>query len=82
MKKTAEFPLDLMPLAAVQTPQEAGELAKGFHDVLIMYAAGGEAKVLESLVSPQKWHLLFVRHRSGPVYLWYEIAHPDRKSVV
>jgi len=40
-----------------------------------MYASSGGLDALEKLTSPDKWTIMFVRHRSGPVYLWYEIAH-------
>ncbi|MCU0248524.1 MAG: hypothetical protein MUC42_18310, partial [Bryobacter sp.] len=48
-----------------------------------MYAAGGRVQTLEALAKPDKWNLMFLRHRSGPAYLWYEIAHPRflRKTV-
>jgi hypothetical protein len=82
-KASVNFPLELLPLATAQSPEAASDLAKRSHDVLLLYAAGGEAKTLAALASPDKWNLMFVRHKSGPVYLWYEIAHPIllRKTV-
>ncbi len=83
MRKMAEFPLSLLPLASVKTLDEAAAIAKGAQDVTLVYAAGGGTNVLEALTSPERWNLIFLRHRSGPVYLWYEIAHPRylRKTV-
>jgi hypothetical protein len=83
MKKAAEFPLEILPLAPVKTVDEAAAVAKGAHDVTLVYAAGGGTGVLEALTSPERRNLIFLRHRSGPVYLWYEIAHPRylRKTV-
>ncbi len=83
MRKGADFPLEVLPLAAVKTLDNAAGVAKGDHDVTLAYAAGGGAGLLEALTSPERWNLLFLRHRSGPVYLWYEIAHPRylRKTV-
>jgi len=75
MKASADFPVEILPLATAITPDEAGVLANGDSDVIISYAAGGGLKVLETLAAPGKWNLMFLRHRSGPVYLWYEIAH-------
>lgn len=77
------FPLEILPLASVRTAEEAAKVAQGDHDVLLMYAAGGGVNVVEALTVPGKQTLMFVRHRSGPVYLWYEIAHPRylRKTV-
>ena len=68
--------LEILPLAAVQTREEGAKVAQGAHDLTLIYAAGGGTDVQESLAAPGKWTLMFVRHRSGPVYLWYEIAHP------
>jgi hypothetical protein len=83
LKKTAEFPLEILPLAPVKTVDDAAQVAKGAHDVTLVYAAGGSTAVLEALTAPDRYNLLFLRHRSGPVYLWYEIAHPRyvRKTV-
>jgi L-fucose isomerase-like protein len=80
---SADFPLEILPLAAVQTSEEATSVARSQYDVLLMYAAGGSAHLLESLTVPERWNLMFLRDRSGPVYLWYEIAHPRylRKTV-
>jgi hypothetical protein len=83
MKKSAEFGLEVLPLQAVKTIDEAAAIAKGPQDVTLVYAAGGNASVLEALTSPERYNVIFLRHRSGPVYLWYEIAHPRfiRKTV-
>ncbi len=75
MKASADFPVEILPLATATTADEAGGLVKGDSDVIISYAAGGSLKALEILAAPGKWNLMFLRHRSGPVYLWYEIAH-------
>ena len=83
MSKDAGFPLEILPLAAITTAVQAAELAKGQQDVTLMYAADGGGNIYEAMTAPSKWSLMFVRHRSGPVYLWYEIAHPRflRKTV-
>jgi hypothetical protein len=83
LKASAEFPLEILPLAVAKTPEEAGALARSEFDVALSYAAGGSGKIFEVLTAPGRWHIMFLRHRSGPVYLWYEIAHPRflRKTV-
>jgi hypothetical protein len=83
LASSADFPLEIMPLATAQTASEAAAIAKGEHDTALMYAASGPLDAYEALTSEGKWNLMFVRHRSGPVYLWYEIAHPRflRKTV-
>ena len=43
-------------------------------DVTIVYAAGGN--VFDALAKRSKNMIIFCRHKSGPVYLWYEIISP------
>jgi hypothetical protein len=73
MKASADFPLEVYPVIAVGDVAAAQKVAGGSHDVLLMYAASGWVDVLEALSNPEKWTVVFLRHRSGPVYLWYEI---------
>lgn len=75
MASSADFPLEILPLVTAQNRDQAAAIAKGEHDVLIMYPASGGLDILETLTAPKRWTLMFVRHRSGPIYLWYEIAH-------
>jgi len=70
-----DFPLELLPVVKVKTPEEGVRVAKEDHDGVILYAAGGWVNTLEAAWDPKKLNLMFLRHRSGPVYLWYEIAH-------
>jgi hypothetical protein len=83
LQRDAGFPLEILPIASVKTGDEAAAVAKGRHDVTLVYAAGGGAGALEALTSPERRDLIFLRHRSGPTYLWYEIALPRyiRKTV-
>ncbi|MBM3334109.1 sugar isomerase, partial [Candidatus Sumerlaeota bacterium] len=55
----------------------------GEFDVLLIFGAGAGGDVLEALASPNRPTVIFVRHRTGPAYLWYEIVHPRflRKTV-
>ncbi len=75
--------VEFLPLAAVRTPEEAAAVARGPQDLTLIYAAGGNVKLHEAIAVPEKWNIMFLRHRSGPVYLWYEIASPRflRKTV-
>jgi hypothetical protein len=83
LKKGAEFPLEIRPVQAIKTVEPAANLAKGDHDVMVIYGAGGGLKILETLSVKDKWNLMFLRHDPGPAYLWYEIVHPRflRKTV-
>jgi hypothetical protein len=75
LRSEADFPLEILPVIRVKDKDEAARAAAGDQDGVIMYAAGGSVRSLEALAVPEKWNLMFLRHRSGPVYLWYEIAH-------
>lgn len=75
MKQSAEFPLEIRPVAMVRNNAEAAQLVKGDHDVMLMYAGTSGGDVLETLTDPKKWTIIFLRHKSGPVYVWYEIIH-------
>lgn len=76
-------PVEVRNLESVRSVEQAALLAQKDHDVLVIYGAGGGVKILEAMTDPSKWNLMFLRHRSGPAYLWYEIAHPRflRKTV-
>ncbi len=83
LKQVAEFPLEFLPLAEISRADQVSKLSTLEFDSLLIYAASGGVQVYEALNRLGKWNLIFVRHRSGPVYLWYEIVHPRllRKTV-
>jgi len=72
---SAEFGLEILPLARASSDAEVKAAAAADADVLLVYGAGGPQQWFETLAASKKPNILFVRHRSGPVYLWYEIAH-------
>lgn len=71
---SADFPVKYLPVAGVKDAKSIRGLAdvKGA-DALLVYAAGGEINGIETL---GKDVIFFLRHRSGPVSLWYEIVSP------
>jgi hypothetical protein len=77
LAQKAGFPLDILPVTAVR---QAGDLAAARDldeaHVLLVYAAGGWLDVYDALDKTGKDRILFCRHKSGPVYLWYEIISP------
>ncbi|NIS83281.1 MAG: twin-arginine translocation signal domain-containing protein, partial [Anaerolineales bacterium] len=75
MASSADFALEIRPLVTVRNVEQAAAVTKKDYDVLIMYAARRTPKVLEAMASPDRWNLIFVRHRSGPLYYMYIGAH-------
>jgi hypothetical protein len=71
----AGFPIDLLPLATVNTDETAQAAAGTDTDAFLVFGASGPQHWIEGIAATRKPTLLFVRHKSGPVYLWYEIAH-------
>lgn len=83
LARSADFPLKVLPVVGVRDIAEARKARETDCDVMMIFGAGGWVNVLETLVSPRRPTIIFLRHRSGPVYLWYEIVHPRflRKTV-
>jgi len=71
----AEFPLELLPLRTISNPTELQAACASACDAFLVCAASGSQQWIEALAATQKPNVLFVRHKSGPVYLYYEIAH-------
>jgi L-fucose isomerase-like protein len=76
MTAKADFALEMLPLVSVHNAIEAKEVAAQDHDGVLIYGASGGTGIMIALADPAKYNLMFVRHRSGPAYLWYEIVHP------
>lgn len=76
MEARAGFPLEVLPLTTVHDAAEAARVAAGTHDVLVMYAAGRDRGAMDALALPDKWNIVFVRHRSGRIYYMYIGVHP------
>lgn len=76
LRTCCEFPVEFLDVVEVETAEQANRVAQGSHDVLLIYAAGNHGGILEAMTRSDKWNLMYLRHKSGPVYLWYEIAHP------
>jgi hypothetical protein len=78
LQADADFPIKVLPIAAGKSAQDlAGAKAEiASADVTLLYAAGGAKDVLDAIGKSAKDLIVFCRHRSGPVYLWYEIVSP------
>lgn len=70
LRQKAEFPLHVQPVELLDSQAKLGRLAVGDTDLCVLYAAGYVTDW--PLPLPM---VMFVRHRSGPFYLGFEIAH-------
>lgn len=76
MTKKADFELIIKPVVKAKSAEQAAQIVNsGGYDVPLVYAAGGWTNLLETCCTDKTDNLIFLRHRSGPVYLWYEIIH-------
>ena len=70
----ADFPVEFAEVASVNdVKQLAGSPQVKAADVVIVYGAGGAVNGCQNF---GKDVIIFQRHRSGPVYLQYEIVSP------
>ncbi len=77
IRAKADFPVEFLPVSKIRGKGEVAsvpDLNKA--DVIIIYAAGGGMDTFDELAKTGKDVILFCRHKSGPVYLWYEIISP------
>ena len=72
LKEKAEFPVNFLPVIKVKSIDEARKARSNEFDVALVYACTGGGELLKSCFDPNRPNLIFVRHRSGPIYYWYE----------
>ncbi|MBN2022452.1 MAG: hypothetical protein JW809_06620 [Pirellulales bacterium] len=73
----ADFPVKILPITPARNAADvaaAKDLADA--DVVVIYAAAGSAGCFDAALKSGKDVIFFLRHKSGPVYLWYEIISP------
>jgi hypothetical protein len=77
LRQAADFPLAVLPVSGLRAPDELARVEDlNGADAIVIYAAGGPMTVFEAAVATGKPVVFFLRHRSGPVSLWYEIISP------
>ncbi|KPK83464.1 MAG: hypothetical protein AMS27_12745 [Bacteroides sp. SM23_62_1] len=77
LQQKADFPLTFLPVSGIRGSGDIegiGALASA--DTFLVYAAGGWMDTFDTLHKMNKDMIFFCRHKSGPVYLWYEIISP------
>jgi len=73
----ADFPVKFLPVVTIKGPGDiSGLYDLNSADVIMVYAAGGGQDTFAKLAEKGKDMIFFCRHKSGPVYLWYEIISP------
>ncbi len=74
LQAAADFPMEIAPLTATKNAAELAQMpdVQGA-DVLLVYANDGDLNAIAAL---KKDTVFFIRHKSGPVYLYYEIISP------
>jgi hypothetical protein len=77
LKDKADFPVNILPVSGVRNNKEIGNVADlQMADMFLIYAAGGGMNMFDTFNKMGKDIVFFCRHKSGPVYLWYEIISP------
>jgi L-fucose isomerase-like protein len=74
LSANADFPFEILPVAKVKTVDQALQVHKNDYDVIVVYPATGSGDLLRACFAREKDTdtIIFARHRSGPVYYWYE----------
>jgi len=72
----ADFPVRFLDVVKARGPADVEKALAAEADAVIFYAAGGWMNVFDAALKAGKHTIVFVRHKSGPVYLWYEIISP------
>lgn len=69
----ADFPLEILPTVKVTTTEQAANLQKGDFDAILLYAASNAGLFRPCCAAdPKRDTVVFVRHKSGPIYYGYE----------
>lgn len=76
LARAAGFPVETRPVILAKDEAAIARVAAEVDaDVLMPYAAGGAAEWFWKLANCGKPNVMFLRHKSGPYYLYHEIAH-------
>ena len=77
LRAKADFPVEFLKPAGIKGVGDISKLNDlDMADVFLIYAAGGGMDTFAKLAERGKDIIFFCRHKSGPVYLWYEIISP------
>jgi hypothetical protein len=70
----ADVLLEILPVVTAKSTADAAKAHEKDYDVVVVYAASGSGDLLQACLAPKKDRdtVIFVRHRSGTTYYWYE----------
>ncbi len=72
LQSQADFPLEVLPAAKASSVDTAAAVPRDGEDIRVIYPAAGSGAMLRAALGDNSDALIFARHRSGPVYYWYE----------
>jgi hypothetical protein len=74
LSSRCEFSVKVLSVIKIKSTSEAEHVHKNDYDVVLVYAASGSGELLRVCFGQKKDRdaIIFVRHRSGPAYYWYE----------
>lgn len=72
LKKRVDFPVEVLPAAKAVSVDAVTAIPREEGELRVVYPATGSGQMLRAALGEGRDGLIFVRHRSGPVYYWYE----------
>lgn len=72
IQAAADFPVEFLPVIKTDRVETAQRIKARSFDLTLVYACTGSGALLRTCLGLSSDVLVFVRHKSGPVYYWYE----------
>jgi len=73
LRAAADFPVTFLPVAAIRGAADVAKIADlDTADAVLFYPAGGWFDIFDAVAKSGKPAVFFLRHKSGPLYYWYE----------
>ena len=74
LSSRCEFLVKILPVVKLKSAEETEQVHKNDYGVVLLYAATGSGELLRACFAQKKDKdtIIFVRHRIGPAYYWYE----------
>jgi hypothetical protein len=75
LSSRSDFPMAVLPVVRVRTPEQAAALNGNNYDVAVVYAASGAGQLYRACTRENRDTIIFVRHQSGPLYQWHQVLN-------